>query len=104
MNEFITKIAGKKWDTRHIYNPNSVTHRMRKAAFGGPSIKSETILRLELERLRDFVAFLFDHSEHCDHISHSDAWQEFEIYESKTSMEADKIRAHRKKLKDTKLI
>lgn len=95
----VVKVAGQKWDSRYHYQPNSLLHGLAKTHAGGPRIKPETLLRVELERMRDFIEFLFDHSEHCDHISFSDAWKEFEIYESKTSIIADKIREHRAKLK-----
>ncbi len=74
-----------------IYSPNSIAH-----GSGLLGAKRETLLTLELERLKDFVDFLFDHSEHCDHISQSEAWNEFEIYEIKNSFYADNIRAKRK--------
>lgn len=48
------------------------------------SAKDEAInLRRELELNRDFIEWLFDHSEHCDHISFSDAWDQFETYLTK---------------------
>ena len=31
----------------------------------------------------DFIEWLFEHSEHCDHISYNEAWQEFEEWEAK---------------------
>lgn len=34
-----------------------------------------------LERMGDFIEFLFEHSEHCDHITYSDAYAEFEKWE-----------------------
>lgn len=39
--------------------------------------------RDRIERFRDFLAYLFEHSEHCDHISQSDAWEEFIEWEEK---------------------
>jgi hypothetical protein len=95
----VVKVAGRKWNTGYHYHPNSIIHGMAKPVTGGPGIKTETLLRLEIERMRDFIEFLFDHSEHCDHISHADAWKEFEIYEAKTSHQANRIREYRKKLK-----
>lgn len=62
-----------------IYMPNSVNH-----GFVIPRFSTEVLLKLECERLRDFIEFLFDHSEHCDHISHNEAWDEFTEYELKT--------------------
>lgn len=35
-------------------------------------------LRLSIERTRDFISWLFDESEHCDHIPYLEAWKEFE--------------------------
>lgn len=79
-------------EERRLYYPNSIHH-------GAPMsrMKRETILSLENGRLIDFIEFLFEHSEHCDHISQSEAWKEFEIYERKTSFLADKIREKRRK-------
>lgn len=76
--------------------PNSIYHGMELNSTTG---RLPLILRMEVEQLRDFIEFLFDHSEHCDHISHADAWKEFKIYEAKTSMMADRVREHRRKLK-----
>lgn len=38
-------------------------------------------LRLGMSRRGDFIEWLFDHSEHCDHIPYSEAWKEFELWE-----------------------
>lgn len=40
-------------------------------------------LFLQNERKGDFLEWLFEHSEHCDHISQSEAWEEFEAWEEK---------------------
>jgi hypothetical protein len=40
-------------------------------------------LILERERVWDFVNYLFDESEHCDHISLREAWEEFEAWQDK---------------------
>lgn len=42
-------------------------------------------LKVSIERYRDFIGYLFDESEHCDHISESDAWKEFEEWEDKNN-------------------
>lgn len=34
-------------------------------------------LRIAMSRKDDFVEWLFEHSEHCDHIPYSEAWEEF---------------------------
>lgn len=39
--------------------------------------------RLMTEGLRDFIEFLFDHSEHCDHITYQEAWDEFQEWLNK---------------------
>lgn len=31
----------------------------------------------------DFIEWLFDHSEHCDHITYNEAWEEFKQWEEK---------------------
>ena len=66
-----------------IYAPNSIYH--------GSKIYSHEIgdqlinCNIEKHRLIDFLEFLFDHSEHCDHITQPDAWAEFVEYEAKDS-------------------
>jgi len=35
---------------------------------------------------REFLEWLFDHSEHCDHISQRKAWKEFEEWELKNEV------------------
>jgi hypothetical protein len=64
------------------YNPNSVYH-------GYITLSKERRLMAEIGRLTDFIEFLFEHSEHCDHISQSDAWSEFEQYEFKEYMKSN---------------
>lgn len=61
-----------------IYAPNSIWHGTKAYT---SHHKKETLLRIEVGRLNDFIDFLFEHSEHCDHISQRDAWIEFEEYE-----------------------
>lgn len=41
-----------------------------------------TLATNESHTLNDFIEFLFEHSEHCDHISQKDAWKEFFIYQA----------------------
>lgn len=31
----------------------------------------------------DFIEFLFEHSEHCDHITYNEAWEEFQAWQEK---------------------
>lgn len=65
----------------HIQSPNSIYNGM---PIYTSSKKDSLILKtIECERLRDFLEFLFDHSEHCDHITYSEAWNEFEEWELK---------------------
>lgn len=78
-----------------IYAPNSIYHG--RPVWTNSASDRLKVLTIEHERLVDFVEFLFDHSEHCDHISHRDAWKEFEIYEQKNSLLADRIRKERAK-------
>jgi len=40
-------------------------------------------LMLANERKADFIMYLFDESEHCDHITYNEAWEEFEQWENK---------------------
>lgn len=39
--------------------------------------------RYNVERMNDFIEWLFDVSEHCDHITRGEAFQEFEEWEEK---------------------
>jgi len=41
------------------------------------------VAEAQLERYRDFIEYLFEHSVHCDQIPLSEAWEEFEQYENK---------------------
>lgn len=67
--------------TNHlIYAPGSVWH-------GWPNDgnhKDVTKLKIELARLNDFVEFLFEQSEHCDHITQSEAWNQYEEHTFRT--------------------
>lgn len=45
-----------------------------------------TLKQIELGRLDDFLEYLFEHSEHCDHITQSDAYKEFEQWEMKQAI------------------
>lgn len=38
-------------------------------------------LKIQVAALTDFIEYLFDHSEHCDHITYNDAWKEFEEWQ-----------------------
>ncbi len=74
----IKKIKSEFSEQGLVYAPNSVYH--------GSSVKSlsdKAALTVEVNRLSDFIEFLFEHSDHCDHITQSEAWKEFEIYEVK---------------------
>lgn len=67
-----------------IYAPHSIYHGMEIHSTNGRlPFSNETLLRIELSRLTDFVEFLFEHSEHCDHITHREAYKEFLRYENK---------------------
>ena len=61
-----------------IYAPNSIYYGTHKRHFSEFELN-----KIGYERLKDFVEFLFDHSSHCDHISQSEAWKEFEDFELK---------------------
>jgi hypothetical protein len=73
---------------RRIYAPNSIYHGqvITGAGNGRDAMHShtkETLLVIELETKRDFIEFLFEHSEHCNHITQQAAWLEFRKWESK---------------------
>lgn len=80
-------------NSKVIYAPNSIYHGMPIHA-GSPQ-DDAILLKIEVERFRDFFEFLFEHSNHCDHITQRDAWREFEIYEAKNSFHAEQIRKKR---------
>ena len=63
------------------YAPKSIYHGTKIT--GILSIGKESIQAIEISRLTDFIEYLFDHSEHCDHISQPDAWMEFCKWEAK---------------------
>jgi len=90
----------KKTDSIRIYAPNSIYHDM---AIHDPTrlpISEKTLLQIENNRLTDFIEFLFEHSEHCDHISQRDAWNEFSKWEAKRSRHRKIIKNERKNLKE----
>lgn len=71
-----------------VYAPNSIRHGMKVYS----ELQSkETILRIEIARLNGFIEYLFEYSEHCDHISQTDAWDEFEKYEYAQLINENKI-------------
>lgn len=80
LSEYIEEIKEAYSEAGLAYSPNSIYH-------GAVTVRMSEKARLKAsrERLSDFIEFLFEHSEHCDHISQSDAWKEFEQYEFKTN-------------------
>lgn len=59
-----------------LYCPNSIYH--------GSLLKGmskERKVNSQVERMENFLDYLFNHSEHCDHIMQSEAWKEFEEWE-----------------------
>jgi hypothetical protein len=38
-------------------------------------------LKVQVARMSDFIEYLFEHSEHCDHITYNEAWEEFNQWE-----------------------
>lgn len=60
-----------------VYAPNSIHH----GCINGAHFKDSTLLRIEIGKLNDFIRFLFEDSEYCDHANESDAWDEFNQYE-----------------------
>ena len=72
-----------------IYSPNSVMHGWPRYGIAAP--RKEAQAKNNYERLTDFVEFLFEHSEHCDHISQREAWHEFELYELKESLKSNPL-------------
>lgn len=64
-----------------FYCPGSIYHGSSKRM--GAASYAEIQDKAELGRLNDFIEYLFEHSEHCNHISQSEAWDEFEQWEFK---------------------
>lgn len=60
-----------------IYAPNSINHGWENSGH----FKDTTMLRIEIARLYDFIDFLFNDREYCDHTTESEAWDEFEQWE-----------------------
>lgn len=63
-----------------IYAPNSIYHELTLHGARLP-LSSETLQNIELNRLRDFISFLFEDDEHCSHTTEREAWDEFEQWE-----------------------
>lgn len=66
---------------RIVYAPRDMWHGS-KMAFHSDKMLS----KIELGRLDDFLEYLFEHSEHCNHIAQSEAWKEFEQWELKQAI------------------
>jgi len=59
-----------------LYAPSSIYHG--KPLRGTPlNLSDVAVLKVDVAQLNDFLEFLFEHSEHCDHIEQSEAWDEF---------------------------
>lgn len=81
--------------------PNSIYHGMEIHSSNRRLPFSDvTMLKIEIGLLTDFIEFLFEHSEHCDHISQRDAWKEFKIHQAKNSFYRDNIKKQRAKKKE----
>lgn len=74
MDKTIIEVPEKEIEI--IYAPNSIWHGSPIANHSKYSLQN-----IEISRLNDFIDFLFEHSEHCDHISQPEAWKEFEEFE-----------------------
>ena len=79
--KFLLDILKEFQENGLCYAPNSIYHGTKIG--GRLSISKEALLTIEVGRLTDFIEYLFEHSEHCDHISQKDAWLEFCEYEIK---------------------
>lgn len=64
----------ENWPAGLVYAPGSIWHGSRIGLH-----KESTLLQIQLNRLTDFIAFLFEH--HCDHLTEGEAWQEFQEHE-----------------------
>lgn len=65
-------------DNNLLYNPNSIWHG---TSYKHGRFDRETLLKNQVEDMNDFLQFLFEESEHCDHISRREAYEQFEISE-----------------------
>jgi len=59
-----------------VYAPRSIWHGASLRYMSKP-----TLLNIELERMRDFVDFLFSSKEYIDWCGQDEAWEDFEKYE-----------------------
>jgi hypothetical protein len=66
---------------RYIYAPNSIYHGEILHQPGRLPFSNETVLKVEIGRLHDFIDFLFNDKEYCDHATERQAWDEFEQFE-----------------------
>jgi len=64
-------------DNNLMYNPNSIWHG---TLFIHGRFKVETLLKHQVENMNDFLEYLFEQSEHLDHITYNEAYEEFEVY------------------------
>ncbi len=60
------------------YCPNSVWHG---TLYSHGRFKPETLLKHQIHDLTDFLEYLFDQSEHLNHILYREAYEEFEVYQ-----------------------
>lgn len=64
-----------------IYAPHSINHGYKIHDPQRLPFATETLLKIEIARLTDFIDFLFSDKEYCDHANESEAWDEFEQWE-----------------------
>lgn len=73
-----------------VYAPNSIHHGYK--LHSNSEADRAVNLNIAYNRLVDFLEFLFDHSEHCNHITQRDAWNEFERWEIRQIKEEKKLK------------
>ena len=79
--EILTEINDEKKlfkDNNLYYCPNSIWHG---SLYIHGRFKKETLLTAKIEDTNDFLHFLFEESEHCDHITHAKAYEQYEVNE-----------------------
>ena len=69
-----------------IYAPGSIYHGQKLHDPNRMPFDPAMILKIELARLQAFIEYLFGHSEHCDHILFSEAYEEFQKWEHETQV------------------
>lgn len=88
LREYIEDMRKECEESGLLYAPNSVYH-LCPIIGNRLNLSKEAVLTAEVAALTDFIDFLFEHSEHCDHITQREAWNEFREFEYKEIMKKE---------------